>query len=104
MHAHSWHALGMARLAAGDPDAAARALQTALDLDMDPGRPNAALQAVLRGVAADGDSTLVALPAWQAPDQGLHGSDLFHDSCHLTEAGYAAVGATLADALADLPR
>jgi hypothetical protein len=104
MHAHSWHALGLARLAGGDPDGAARALQAALDLDMDPGRPNAALQAVLHDVTADGGSTLVSLPAWRAPDQGLHGSDLFHDSCHLTQAGYAAVGQTLSEALSGLPR
>ena len=104
MHAHSWHALGMARLDSGDPTGAAQALQAALDLDMDPGRPNRSLQRVLERVAADGGSTLVSLPDWEAPDHGLHGSDLFQDSCHLTEAGYASVGAALTTTLSDLPR
>ena len=103
MHAHSWHALGMARLDSGDPTGAAQALQAALDLDMDPGRPNQALQRVLHRVAADGGSTLVSLLDWEASDHGLHGSDLFQDSCHLTEEGYASVGAALASTLSDLP-
>jgi len=98
-HAHSWYALGTAQLAAGDREGAGQALQAALDLDMDPGRPGSALQRVIREVTADGGSELIALPAWDAPDQGLHGSALFHDSCHLTEAGYAEVGAAVSAAL-----
>lgn len=104
VHAHSWHRLGAARLAAGDPAGATRALQAALDLDMDPGRPNAAIQATLGAVTADGGSERVPLPGWRSPGGGLPGSGLFHDSCHLTRDGYVAVGQVLSEALADLPR
>jgi len=98
-HAHSWHALGLARLEAGDREGATQALHAALDLDMDPGRPSGALRRAIRAVAADGGSELIALPAWDEPNQGLHGSALFHDSCHLTEVGYAEVGAAVLAAL-----
>lgn len=97
MYAAGWHALGMARLERGQTDAARRALENALELDMNPGRPLAGLSQALAEVTADGGSALVAVDRlWSDPAAGPFGARLFHDSCHLTPEAYDKLGRHLA--------
>lgn len=97
MYAAGWHALGMALLDQGRLDPARAALQDALELDMDPGRPPRGLSQALAEVSADGGSVRVSLDGlWSAPDAGPFGARLFHDSCHLTPQAYDRLGMHLA--------
>jgi len=98
--AESWHALGLALQDQGEVDKAELALSNALELDMDPGRPVAALGQAVRALTSTGLAERVDLsPLVQAPDAGPFGQRLFHDSCHLTRAAYDKVGHLLADQL-----
>jgi len=89
VHALGHYRLGMARLAAGDRRGAVLALSNALEMDMDPGRPVAALNQAVRELARDSRVIRVC------PEQvfGIFtdpaaARPLFHDSCHLKQDGY----------------
>lgn len=88
-HARAHYRLGMERLAAGDRRGAVVALSNALEMDMDPGRPVAALNQAVRELAKD--SRVISV----CPEQvfGIFkdpaaARTLFHDSCHLKQYGY----------------
>lgn len=109
-HAEAWYLRGRCRLgqalASRDQSLLAQAerdLQTALELDMDPGRPQAPLRAVLEAVADDPAATGLDLGGLFGRDK-TWGAALFADSCHLTATGQDAVARQLAGELAALVR
>ena len=99
-HAETWYRQGLAHLAQGDDEAATHDLRQALELDMNPGRPVAALGEVLEQVCAAGGATCLD-PRADMQLQGHPGAcqAIFHDSCHLNARGYDLLAQQVATAL-----
>ena len=99
-HAEAHYLRGMAALNHGDTAKALLHLEDALQLDMVPGRPLAAQNAAmdelgrLPGVhVVDPTASIIAVSLARGE------KPLFHDSCHLTAAGYDRVARSIAKTL-----
>ena len=100
VHAMAHHRLGRALLAAGDRRGAARALSNALEMDMDPGRPVAAINGAVRDLAREGGVILVDLePVFGVRENPAASTEMFHDACHLTQRGYDLLAGQVAAVL-----
>jgi hypothetical protein len=98
-HAGGWYRRGMCAMQAGAPVEMWQAdLTTALALDLSPGRPPPDLQVIPEHVAAEWPhvSALTLDSLFSASANPPHGLELFHDSCHLTPAGYDALASQIA--------
>ena len=70
-------------------------MMLALQLDLHPGRPTPEMHRRLLEQEWGDTTVLVQFEdAFLEPESGL-----FHDSCHLTEQGYASVAATFFEAI-----
>jgi len=98
-HAGGWYRRGMCALQEGAPVAAWQTdLTTALTLDLNPGRPPPALQVIPEQLAVEWPHVHALrldslFSADASPPLGL---ELFHDSCHLTPAGYDRLAGQIA--------
>ncbi|MEC8381301.1 MAG: hypothetical protein VXZ96_13310 [Myxococcota bacterium] len=90
--ADAWYGLGVCQHELGLEYETS--LRNALELDMNPGRPTAALNAVLTEL--DG-ADVIRFSAFE--DTNDFGRSLFHDSCHLTPEGYGTVAKDFRNAL-----
>ena len=100
-----WFALahyqrGRARLNSKDAARAVVDLRNALELDMNPGRPVAAMDRVVGRVTGKGKALMVDLePAFGTTADPSRCRDYFHDTCHLTARGYDVLGQEVARVL-----
>lgn len=90
--ADAWYGLGMCQYDLSLPFE--RSLRNALELDMNPGRPTAALNNGLKELE---NAELVRFDAFNVESD--FGREFFHDSCHLTPRGYSIVAETFRNAL-----
>ena len=90
--ADAWFGLGMCELEMGREYEVS--LRNALELDMNPGRPTAALNASLHELNG---ANVIRFSAFDRSNS--FGRHLFHDSCHLTPEGYGAIAEGFRNAL-----
>ena len=99
-HAEAHFQLARAYLAQGKATQAVGSLRDALEMDMEQGRPVAALGKVVRKLASGGKALWVSMePIMRQEEDPRRGRDFFHDSCHLTEKGYDLLGEAVAKVL-----
>jgi hypothetical protein len=90
--ADAWYGLGTCQYELNLPYETS--LRNALELDMNPGRPTAALNSVLKELEK---AELVRFDAFN--EESDFGREYFHDSCHLTPQGYGMVAEAYRNAL-----
>lgn len=100
LNARAHYLRGRALLASGDLRGATLALHNGLELDMAPGRPVAALSELVYHFV-DPPAVLVVDPTSSFEIQGIAsgGTGYFHDACHLTPEGYAALARHISRAM-----